>query len=129
MWAPDMFGSVAFLVASHLAWLAVCHRLWCVRRDDEDWWIAALNYVGSIFFMLSAIASFTLTTTGEAVNLTLVNFGTFLGAVCFLVGAYLLLPAARRPRWPPLDVCAPAWDAWTTMTARPRPHPRLDPGR
>jgi hypothetical protein len=95
VWAPDMFGSVAFLVASHLAWLAVCHRLWCVRRDDEDWWIAALNYVGSIFFMLSAIASLTLTTTGEVVNLTLVNFGTFVGAVCFLVGAYLLLPAAR----------------------------------
>ena len=95
VWAPDMFGSVAFLVASHLAWLAVCHRLWCVRRDDEDWWIAALNYVGSIFFMLSAIASLTLTTTGEVVNLTLVNLGTFVGAVCFLVGAYLLLPAAR----------------------------------
>ena len=97
VWAPDMFGSVAFLVASHLAWLAVCHRLWCVRRDDEDWWIAALNYVGSIFFMLSAIASLTLTTTGEAVNTDARQLGTFLGAVCFLVGAYLLLPAARQP--------------------------------
>ena len=62
--------------------------------DDADWWVAALNYVGSIFFMLSAIASFTLTTTGEALNTTIVNSGTFLGAVCFLVGAYLLLPPA-----------------------------------
>ena len=95
VWAPDFFGSIAFLVASHLAWLAVCHRLWCVRRDDADWWVAALNYVGSIFFMLSAIASFTLTTTGEELNTTIVNSGTFLGAVCFLVGAYLLLPPAR----------------------------------
>lgn len=96
VWAPDMFGSVAFLVASHLAWLAVCHRLWCVRRDDVDWWMAALNYVGSIFFMLSAIASLTLTTTGEMRNTTMVNLGTFVGAVCFFVGAYLLLPAARE---------------------------------
>ena len=95
VWAPDFFGSIAFLVASHLAWLVVCQRLWCVRRDDADWWVAALNYVGSIFFMLSAIASFTLTTTGEALNTTIVNSGTFLGAVCFLVGAYLLLPPAR----------------------------------
>ncbi len=62
-----------------------------------DWWAAALNYVGSIFFMLSAIASFTLTTTGEELNTTIVNSGTFLGAVCFLVGAYVLLPPRGRP--------------------------------
>ncbi len=93
VWAPDFFGSIAFLIASHLAWLAVCHRLWCVRRDDAEWWVAALNYVGSIFFMLSAIGAFTLTTTGEALNTTLINSGTFLGAVCFFAGAYLLLPA------------------------------------
>ena len=92
VWAPDYIGSIAFLVASHLAWTSVCHRLWCVRRDDPSWWGALLNYVGSILFMASAIASFTLTTTGEALNITIVNVCTFLGAVCFLAGAYLLLP-------------------------------------
>ncbi len=96
VWAPDFFGSIAFLVASHLAWTFVCGRLWCVRRDDADWWVAALNYVGSIFFMLSAIGAFTLQTTGEALDLTLVNLGTFAGAVCFFVGAYLLLPTLDR---------------------------------
>jgi uncharacterized membrane protein YkvI len=95
VWAPDFFGSIAFLIASHLAWLAVCHAWWRVLRDDPDWWAAALNYVGSIFFMLSALASFTLTTTGEELNTTMVNSGTFLGAVCFLVGAYVLLPPTR----------------------------------
>ncbi len=94
VWGPDVFGSTAFLVASHLAWLAVCRRMWCVRRDDVDWWIAALNYVGSILFMASALASFTLKTTGDMVNTTIVNSGTFLGALCFLVGAYLLLSAS-----------------------------------
>ena len=98
VWGPDMFGSAAFLVASHLAWLAVCHRVWCVRRDDVDWWTAALNYLGSIFFMLSAIVSFTLRTTGETLNTTIVNSCTFLGAVCFLAGAYLLLPAREDVR-------------------------------
>lgn len=94
VWAPDFFGCIAFLIASHLAWLLVCRRVWCVHRDDPDWWIAMFNYVGSIFFMISAIASFTLTTTDTVVNLTLVNLGTFVGAVCFFVGAYLLLPPA-----------------------------------
>ena len=46
--------------------------------------------------MLSAIAALTLPTTGEMVNITVVNAGTFLGAVCFLVGGYLLWPAAPR---------------------------------
>ena len=60
--------------------------------DDADWWVAALNYVGSIFFMLSAIASFTLTTTGEELNTTIVNAGTFLGRG--------VLPGRRLPAAP-----------------------------
>jgi hypothetical protein len=75
----------------------VCHGLWAVRRGDPNWSIAALNYVGSILFMLSAIASFVLPTTGEVLNTAIVNTGTFLGAVCFFVGAYLLLPASPEP--------------------------------
>ena len=98
VWAPDMFGSVAFITASHLAWLHICGRWWCVRRDDTEWWIAALNYIGSLFFITAAIASFTLPTTGEVLNITLVNAATFAGAVCFFVGAYLLLPRAPSPR-------------------------------
>ena len=93
IWAPDFFGSVAFLLASHLAWLAVCDRLWCVRRERAGWWIAALNYLGSIFFMLSAIAAYTLPTTGQVLNIAFVNGGTFVGAVGFFLGGYLLLPA------------------------------------
>lgn len=98
VWAPNFYGSIAFLVASHLAWLMVCHRLWCVRPQDTAWWIAALNYLGSIFFMASAIGSFTLPTDGEPLNTTLVNLGTFAGAVCFFLGGYLLLPPAAAAR-------------------------------
>ena len=100
VWAPDFFGSIAFLVASHLAWLIVCGGIWCVQRNNSDWWIAVLNYVGSIFFMLSAIAAFTLPTTGEEVNVTLVNAATLSGALCFLFGAYLLLPPAHASTSP-----------------------------
>ena len=35
-------------------------------------------------------------TTGEVWNIALVNFGTFVGAVCFLLGGYLLWPPSSR---------------------------------
>jgi hypothetical protein len=97
VWGPDFFGSIAFLVASHVAWVHLGGgRFWFTETDDPDWWSSMLNYLGSVFFMASAIASFTLTTTGEALNIAVVNTGTFLGALCFLVGAYVLLPSSPR---------------------------------
>ena len=47
--------------------------------------------VGSIAFGLSAIGSFVLPTTGEPASVWLTNMGTFVGALCFLAGAVLLL--------------------------------------
>jgi p-aminobenzoyl-glutamate transporter AbgT len=95
VWGPDFLGCIAFLVASHLYWRDTRSRRGNEDAHDSEWWSSLLNYVGSVFFMASAIASFTLTTTGDAINVAIVNSGTFLGAICFLVGAYVLLPAAR----------------------------------
>jgi len=94
VWAPDMFGSICFIIASHLGWRAVRPRGSQRRRGGTNWWIAALNYVGSLFFMLAAIAALTLRTTGEELNTAIVNSGTLAGAWCFFVAAYLLLPPA-----------------------------------
>lgn len=98
VWAPDMIGSVCFLVSSYVSWVACCGRPWCVRRHDTDWWIAALNLVGSAFFMAAAIAALTLPSTDELLDASLVNSGTLLGAVCFFWGARLMLvvPAPER---------------------------------
>ncbi len=94
VWAPDIFGSIAFLVSSTLAWAVVVGFHWRVRREDSQWWVNLVNLVGSAFFMLSAIAALVLPTTGEVWNIALVNLGTFVGAVCFLVGGYLSWPPA-----------------------------------
>jgi hypothetical protein len=94
VWGPDFFGCIAFLVSSHIAWMHLNGRFWRRDTDDAEWWSNFLPYVGSVLFMASAIASFTLTTTGEPVNIAIVNTGTFLGAICFLLAAYVTLPAA-----------------------------------
>lgn len=96
VWAPDFFGSIAFLVASHLGWRDVVSPSRTIAADESERRSAVANYVGSILFMLSAIASFTLRTTGEVVNTAIVNSSTCAGALCFLVGSYLLLPPSRE---------------------------------
>jgi len=60
------------------------------------WYIAWLNMIGSIFFMISALASYVLPTTGEFINSSVSIAGTLLGALCFLVGAILMLPAWKH---------------------------------
>jgi hypothetical protein len=95
VWRPDIFGSVLFLVASAFALSALGVRFWRLELRALPWWIAWLNMLGSVAFMASAIASFVLPSTDAVIDLPLANAGTFLGAVCFLVGAVLMLPAWR----------------------------------
>jgi hypothetical protein len=98
IWAPDVGGSLCFLVASWLAYAEVNRGI--LPRSDRSvgWSIAALNLAGSVAFGVAAVAARYLRPTGELANLSLVNLGTFLGAVCFLVGAVLLPVESSRER-------------------------------
>ena len=90
-----MLGSIAFLVASALAYAEV-RRPWLRWRPrDLGWSIATLNMVGSIAFGVSAVAAYVLSddTLRDAQR---ANAGTFVGAICFLVGAALLIPDQVR---------------------------------
>ena len=87
VWAPDAFGSACFLAASALALVPV----WGSRGTPAR--IAWLNMLGSVFFGIAAIASWVVPDTGELLNTAATNSFTFLGAVCFFAGAWLM----RRP--------------------------------
>jgi hypothetical protein len=97
VWTPDALGSICFLVASELAFAEVGHRLLSWYPRSRAWRITALNLFGSVAFGVSAVASFILPTTGEPASLFLTNLGTFVGAICFLIGAVLLLPERTHP--------------------------------
>jgi len=96
VWAPDAFGSVAFLVASTLAFAEVCHRWLCFRHRSLPWQIVALNLLGSIAFGVSAVASLLEPSSGLPVSARIANAGTSLGGLCFLIGAVLLMPEAAQ---------------------------------
>jgi hypothetical protein len=91
VWTPDILGSICFLVASQLAVMEISHHAWSFQPRSLSWWIAAINLLGSVLFMISAVASFVEPGAVMAAP-WLANFGTFAGAVCFFVGAYLLIP-------------------------------------
>src|SRR5665811_1102933 len=90
VWTPDAFGSIAFVVASALAYADV-HRPWVAWRPRGlGWSVAPLNMAGSLAFGISAAASRIAPASGELRNAALANLGTFVGAICFLAGAILL---------------------------------------
>jgi hypothetical protein len=94
-WRPDFYGSTLFLVASVFALLAL-GRFLSFQPRSFPWRIAWLNMIGSILFMISALASFVLPGTGELINSWVSIAGTLLGALCFLIGAILMFPAWRH---------------------------------
>ena len=89
IWTPDAIGSACFLISGILAYWAVRH----LRSEDrKEWRIAVINLVGCVLFAISAIASFVVPETGDEFALAASNWATSLGALCFLIGALMLLP-------------------------------------
>jgi hypothetical protein len=93
VWRPDWRGSICFLISGVLAYLAVRH----LSRRARDWRIAVINLAGCVAFGISAVAGYVVPSTGSALDLAAANVWTSIGALCFLVGALLLLPARRAP--------------------------------
>jgi hypothetical protein len=97
VWAPDAFGSAAFLISGALAY-AVAERARHGGRRDRDWTTAAVNLAGCVFFGISAVASYIVPSTGSTLDLAAANFTTALGALCFFVGAVLIFPTTDSRR-------------------------------
>jgi hypothetical protein len=108
VWRPDAFGSVAFLVASALAWTEACHGWTAWRPRSLSWWITLLNLAGSVAFGVSAVAGYISPSTGQIHNAELTNLGTFIGALCFLAGALLLMPERTEDTTPAVTTPATA---------------------
>ena len=89
IWFPDIAGCVCFLVSGHLALLDVGDGHIGVHIGDVDWWVVAVNQFGSILFFLAGLAAFTRPATSTEVDVALVNWGTFTGAVCFAIGGVI----------------------------------------
>jgi hypothetical protein len=111
VWAPDVFGSVCFLVASTIAYVPLRHEPGSARR------IAVINLAGSVAFGVSAIASYVVPETGDALDLAAANVTTVIGALCFLAGALLLLRGPDGATSPdPDDATTPSATVFQPLT-------------
>jgi hypothetical protein len=59
--------------------------------------MAAVNLLGCVLFGVSAVASYIVPSSGSILDLAAANWGTSLGALCFLIGAVMLLPRRSSP--------------------------------
>ncbi|MET7744599.1 hypothetical protein [Streptomyces sp. NPDC005385] len=89
IWAPDLVGCALFLISGHLALVEVCHGRPRVLAHEVGWWIVAVNQLGSVLFLVSALAAFTRPETGSLVNIDIANWGTLAGALCFSAGGVI----------------------------------------
>jgi YrhK-like protein len=87
VFAPDLFGSACFLVSSVIAYRVASGA--ALR-------MAVVNLAGSVLFGISAIASYVVPSSGSMLDLAAVNWATALGALCFLIGALMLLPSSKE---------------------------------
>ena len=94
VWTPDASGSALFLISGVLGMLAVGMP----DLRSRDWCAEAINLAGCVAFGISALAAF-VSPDGVTADEWLANFGTFVGALCFLAAALIVLPRfARRAR-------------------------------
>jgi hypothetical protein len=92
IWLPNMLGSICFLVASYLAYTEVSHGAYSLAPRSISWWITVINLAGSITFQISAVESFAPPAGISPHFLFWSTLWTAAGALCFFVGAYLLIP-------------------------------------
>ncbi len=91
-WTPDVLGSACFLVASQLAMMEVTHKIWDFQPKILSWWITFINQLGCVAFAIAAAFTFFDLDTGNMWWAWGANTYTLIGAICFFIGSYLLIP-------------------------------------
>jgi hypothetical protein len=87
VWNPDIIGCSLFLISGQLAMVDISGSWWRIRREGLGWWIVFTNEIGSVLFMVAAVASF-VRADGDLIAVGIANWGTLTGALCFAVAGF-----------------------------------------
>jgi len=92
VWNPDAGGSAAFLISAFFVYVTFFRQedtLW--GPAQPSWWAAHVNMIGCIAFGISAVGAFVLN-DGSSKDANVANWGTFIGALCFVIASVIALP-------------------------------------
>lgn len=101
VWSPEFVGCILFLVSGQITLGA----LWRLRRrgarpEGIEWSVALVNQLGSLLFMVAAIAAFVRPATGDELAVAVANWGTLTGALCFAFAGAMQELVSERPSLP-----------------------------
>lgn len=85
-------GAVGFVVSTYLQLVEVCHSYLGFRPREISWWVAVLNLVGSVGFLVGATFGFDVPGLSSPQESLVTQIGFLTGSALFLAGSYLLLP-------------------------------------
>ncbi|MBS1885947.1 MAG: hypothetical protein JSU06_02045 [Actinobacteria bacterium] len=88
VWNPDIIGCLLFLISGFLAMVDISGSWWRLRGEGLGWWIVFTNQLGSVLFMVAAVASF-VRADGDMIAVGIANWGTLTGALCFAVAGVM----------------------------------------
>jgi hypothetical protein len=91
VWTPDALGSLAFLISGVLGVIAVTAVVGIIELKSHDWQGEWINMIGCVAFAVSALGAF-VSESGATADALMANLGTFIGALCFLAAALVMLP-------------------------------------
>jgi hypothetical protein len=86
-----MAGSVCFLTASYLALVETSHGWWSFEPRQVARWIVVINLMCSVSFQVAAFYG-VFSPVPEASWTWNANLWTLIGALCFFVASYLMIP-------------------------------------
>lgn len=95
IWVPGMIGSILFLVSGYLAFIEAGHAYWSWRPRELAWWIVFVNLAGCIAFMTASILAYVPSRSEPGWIPVVSNAHLWFGALCFFVGALLLMRESR----------------------------------
>jgi hypothetical protein len=111
IWVPNMAGSICFLTASYFALMEISHGWWSFEPRQVAWWVVIINLAGSVAFQVSALFGFFPPPPEVGWDWD-ANLWTFIGALCFFVASYLMIPELFDA-----DATAPSKAVPSTATA------------
>ena len=96
IWLPGMIGSVLFLASAYLAYIEAGHAYVSRRPRELGWWIAVINLAGCVAFMIASTMAWFPAGPEPGWIPVASNASLWFGALCFFVGAVLLMRESRQ---------------------------------